>query len=174
MLDGAAAREQTERRLELAEDRRLARGEAHVARQHELAARGADATLDLRDRDEPARAQMAKQKGNRRFAGQLRCLRPVLPDPGQVDVGDEVVRIGALEHEHLDGVVGLGALNEGDQIADQFGAEEIHRRRRDRRRTGRRLSACETLSVSRGEPTLGSTLTPLLPRRPLPRFRPGP
>ena len=38
MLGGAPAGEQAERRLELTEDRRLARREAHVARQHELTA----------------------------------------------------------------------------------------------------------------------------------------
>ena len=95
VLGGAPAGEQTERRLELTEDRRLARGEAHVARQHELAAGGADATLDLRDGDEAACAQMAEQNGDRRLAGQLRRLRPVLGDPGQIDVGDEVVGVGA-------------------------------------------------------------------------------
>jgi hypothetical protein len=26
----------------------------------------------------------------------------------------------------LDGVVGLGALNEGDEIANEFGSEKIH------------------------------------------------
>ena len=128
-----AAGEHAERRLELAEDRRLARGEAHVARQHELAAGAADATLDLRDGDEAARAQMAKQERDRRFAGQLRRLRPVLRDPGHVDVGDEVVGVGAREHEHLDGVVGLGSLDEGDQIADQLGPQQIHGRGRDLR-----------------------------------------
>jgi hypothetical protein len=81
--------EQTERRLELAEDRRFARGKAHVAGEHELAAGAADAALDLRNGDEAARAQMAKQEGNRRIAGQLRRLRPVFIDPGHVDVGNE-------------------------------------------------------------------------------------
>jgi hypothetical protein len=46
-------------------------------------------------------------------------------------VGNEIVRIGTLEHEHLDGVVGLGSLNEGDQIADQFGPQKIHGRGRN-------------------------------------------
>jgi hypothetical protein len=61
---------------------------------------------------------MAKQEGDRRIAGQLRRPRPVFIDPGHVDVGNEVVGVGALEHEHLDGVAGLDSLNEGDQIAD--------------------------------------------------------
>ena len=49
VLDAAPAGDQTERRLRLTEDRRLPGGEAHVARQHELAAGAAYATLDLRD-----------------------------------------------------------------------------------------------------------------------------
>ena len=67
----------------------------------------------------------------RRFADQLRRLLPVLFDPGHVDVGNEIVGVGALEHEDLDGVVGLGSLNERDQIADQFGPQKIHRRGRN-------------------------------------------
>ena len=122
-----------ERRLRLTENRRLSRGKAHVARQHEFAAGAAHAPLDLRDRDEAACAQIAKQQADRRFAGQLRRLLPVLVDPGHVDVGNEIVGVGALEHEHLDGVVGLGSLDERDQIADQLGPEKIHRRGRNLR-----------------------------------------
>ena len=48
-------------------------------------------------------------------------------DPGHVHVRDEIVRVTASEHEHLDGVLGLGSLNEEDQIPDQLGAEKIHR-----------------------------------------------
>ena len=148
MLGAAPAGDHAERRLELTEDRRLARGKAHVARQHELAAGAAYATLDLRDGDEAACAQMAKQQGDRRLAGQLRRLRPVLLDPGHVDVGNEVVGVGALEHEHLDGVVGLGLLNEGDQIADQLGPQKIHGRGRDlREQNGPFLAHGERLEI---------------------------
>src|SRR5262245_48427823 len=51
VLDAARAGGHTRRRLWLAENRRLSRGKAHVARQHELAASGAHAALDLRDGD---------------------------------------------------------------------------------------------------------------------------
>ena len=54
----AAARDLPERRLELGEDRCLSRGEPHVAGQHELAAGTSDPAFDLRDRDQPARAQV--------------------------------------------------------------------------------------------------------------------
>ena len=42
---GAATWEHAERGLELAEDGRLSRGEAHVGRQHQLAADAANPTL---------------------------------------------------------------------------------------------------------------------------------
>jgi hypothetical protein len=128
VLGGAAAGNLAERRLELREDRRLARREAHVARQHELAAGGANAPVDLRDADEAARAQVAKQQRDGSFAGQLRGLRPVLRDPRQVDVRDEVVGVRALEHQHLERRVRFGSLNQGDEITDEFGPEKIHRR----------------------------------------------
>ena len=73
-------------RLRLTENRRLARSKTHVARQHEFAAGAAYAALDLRDGDEAAGAEMAKQEGDRWFTGQLRRLFPVLCDPRHVDV----------------------------------------------------------------------------------------
>jgi hypothetical protein len=63
-----------------------------------------------------------EQEGDRRIAGQLRRLRPVRIEPGHVDVGDEVVGVGAPEHEHLD---------QGDQIAHDLGAQQVHGRGRD-------------------------------------------
>ena len=61
-------------------------------------------------------------------------------------MGNEIVGVGALEHEHLDGVVGLGSLNEGDQIADQFGSQKIHGRGRDfREQNGPFLAHLERL-----------------------------
>jgi len=71
---------------------------------------------------------MAKKKGYRRFAGQLRRLLSVLFDAGHVDMRDEIVGVGTSEYEHLDGVVGLSLLNERNQIADQFWPQKIHGR----------------------------------------------
>jgi hypothetical protein len=119
VLDAARAGGHTRRRLWLAENRRLSCGKAHVARQHELAAGGAHATLDLRDGDKAACAEMAKHQANRRLAGQFCRLCPVLLDLGHVDMGNKIVGVGALEHERPDGVIGLGSLNQGNKIADQ-------------------------------------------------------
>jgi hypothetical protein len=126
VLSGARAGKQTERGLYLTKNRRLTRRKPHVAREHELAAGAACSALNLRDANEAACAQTAKQERERRFSRQLRRLLAVLFDPRQVDVRYEIVRVSALEHEYLDGVVGLGALNEGDEIANEFRSEKIH------------------------------------------------
>ena len=42
-----------------------------------------------------------------------------------------MLRVGAREHQHLDGTIGLGHLSDGDQVADQFGLQQIHSRRRN-------------------------------------------
>src|SRR5262245_46296152 len=127
MLHAACAGRRAKRRLRLSEDRRLSRGEAHVHRQHELAAGAAYASLDLRNGHEAACTQMAEEKGDRRLAGQLRSLLPVLRDAGDVDVGNEIVGVGALEHQHLDSVVGLGELNECLTIATQLWTKTMRR-----------------------------------------------
>src|SRR5262245_55564957 len=62
VLEAACAGDRADRLLRLAENRRLSRGEAHVAREDELAARAPYTTLDLRDGDETACAQMTKQE----------------------------------------------------------------------------------------------------------------
>src|SRR6267142_4264767 len=54
MLGAACARDHTKRRLELTKNCGLPRGEAHIARQYELAAHTAYATLDLSDGNEAA------------------------------------------------------------------------------------------------------------------------
>src|ERR1700759_5417597 len=46
---------------------------------------------------------------------------------------NEVLRIGAPEHEHPDGPVGLSSLNERNQIADELGPQQVHGRGRDLR-----------------------------------------
>ncbi len=66
-----------------------------------------------------------------RNALQLHDLFPVLVDACHVDMGDEVIRVGASEHGDLATRVGLGLLDQGDQIPDQLGPEEIHWRGRD-------------------------------------------
>ena len=72
----------------------------------------AHAAFDLGDRHQVARAQVSEQRGDGGFSGQDGGLGPVRGDLGQVDVGDEVVGVAAAEHDDLDRVIGLGALNQ--------------------------------------------------------------
>src|SRR5262245_25771852 len=78
-----------------------------------------------------ALAQAAKQDGHRRFARQPGGLLPVFADPRHIDVRNEVIGVGAREDDHVAGLVGLGALNQRNEVADQFDPEKIHRRCRD-------------------------------------------
>ena len=103
MLNAACAGTHAEPRFRLTENRGLSRSEAHVASEHEFAAGGADASLDLRDRNETARAEMAKQEADRRFASELHRFLPVLVDLGHVDVRNEIVGIGAREDDYAGG-----------------------------------------------------------------------
>src|ERR1700722_18327644 len=70
-LDGAAAGNRPERRLELPEDRRLAGRKPHVAAERELAAGTPSTALDLGDAHEPADAEIAEHKRDRGLARQL-------------------------------------------------------------------------------------------------------
>ena len=72
---------------------------------------------------------MTEEKRDRRFTRQLCGLLAVLRDTGDIDVGNEIIGVGALEYEHLDGVVGLSLVDERNQIADQFRPQKVHRRR---------------------------------------------
>jgi len=78
----------------------------------ELAAHAANTPLDLRDGNEAAGAHVPKDLADRGISVELRCRLAVLHDPSNVNVGNEVVRISALEHDHLDRIVSLGSLNE--------------------------------------------------------------
>ncbi|CAH2408188.1 hypothetical protein MES5069_660002 [Mesorhizobium escarrei] len=118
MLGSARARDNAECCFELAKDRCLPRGEAHVAGQHELAAGAAHTALNFGDGNQAADTQASQQPRQRRLAGELNCLLPVFAEPGHVVVGYEMVGVGAPEHQNTEGVVGLGL--EGDQVADQF------------------------------------------------------
>jgi len=126
VLNTAGARDQAEPYFRLTEDRRLACGKAHVARQHELATCAPNASRDLSDRHKPACAQVAKQQTEGRFTSQLHRLFPILRDARDVDVRNEVVGVGAREYEYLTHLVSLGSLNQRDEIADQFGPKKIH------------------------------------------------
>src|SRR5262249_8848514 len=102
----------TERRLELTENRGFSSSKTHVAGKYKFAAYTTNAPLDLRDRNESAGAHVPKDLADRGISFELRCRLAVLLYPSNANVGNEVVRISALEHYHLDRIVGLGLLNE--------------------------------------------------------------
>src|SRR6185437_10193023 len=111
---------------------------AHVAGEYELAAHSANPTFDLRDGNEAAGAYVPKDLADRGISVELRCRLAVLLDPSNVNMGNEIVGVRALEHDHLDRVVGLGSLNERDQIPDEFRPLKIH---------GRGINRCEQNSA---------------------------
>jgi hypothetical protein len=78
-------------------------------------------------------------------------------------VGDEVVGIGAGEDEHSGRVVDLGLLDEGDQVAAKFGAQEVHGRGSDVHEEDRPLPARDEGArlVHRPEPFGVSTRLPI-------------
>ena len=155
MLNAACAGTHAEPRFRLTENRGLSRSEAHVASEHEFAAGGADASLDLRDRNETARAEMAKQEADRRFASELHRFLPVLVDLGHVDVRNEIVGIGAREDDYAGGFVRLRELNQRDQIANELGSEQIHGRSRERGEE----HACVSVRLDRFEVALNHVWT---------------
>ena len=100
MLHAARAGKRADADLDLPEDCVLPRGEPHVARQRQLAARPAGPAADFRDRDDRQLAELVPQHAQRRVARPARLgrLGGVLGDLGQVDVRHEILRIGALQH----------------------------------------------------------------------------
>ena len=117
--------------LRLAEDGRFSCGKAHVTPEHELVAGAAHATFYLRDRNQAACAHVAKEETEGRFPGELHGRLAVSFDLRDVDVRNEIVRVCALEYEHLGCVVGLRLLKDGNQVADELRAQEIHGRGSD-------------------------------------------
>jgi hypothetical protein len=91
------------------------------------------AAADLRDRDDRQLAELVPEHAQGRVlrSARLGCFGGVLDDLGQIDVRDEVVGVGALQHHHTGHRVGFQGAEEGDQVAYQLGPDEVHRRRVD-------------------------------------------
>ena len=93
--------------------------ETHVAGQHELAAAAPATAGDLGDGDHGGGAQAVEQgvyhaqlfRSRRRRRGQR-------GNDVQVRVGDEEVRVGALQDDHLDGAVRLQLIQGGVQVGE--------------------------------------------------------
>jgi hypothetical protein len=92
-------------------------GEPQVTSERELTARAAGPAADLRDRDERRTRQPGSEvspggQAGWAGAGELASAR-------HVEVGDEELRIGAVEHDDLDRRVGLKSVH---QAAAELGA----------------------------------------------------
>jgi hypothetical protein len=76
---------------------------------------------------------VAKEKPDRRLTGEPGGFLAIRGDAIDVDVGDEVVGVGAAKDEHLHRRVGFGLLDQRHEVAHQLGTEQVHRRCEDRR-----------------------------------------
>ena len=112
----------------------FARGEAHVAGERDLGAAAARHALDLRDRRLRQRAQAVDDLVHevRLRLGPGRGLRQ-RGDQLDVAVRDEELRVGAAQHDDANARVVGDVAAEGVERAEQGGAEQVHRRRVDRR-----------------------------------------
>src|SRR5258708_1843259 len=82
----------------LAESRILARREAHVTGEDELAARAPDAASDLRDADYRGPGEAHESIHQNREAGRPDSCGDVARLAGQIKVGEVELRIGTFEH----------------------------------------------------------------------------
>src|SRR5262249_21598470 len=49
-------------------------------------------------------------------------------------MGNEILSVSALENEDLDGLIRLRLVQQGDQIPNEFGSQEVHGRSRNLRK----------------------------------------
>jgi hypothetical protein len=73
--------------------------------------------------------------------GEHCSLGSVLGNPRQVDVRDEVVVVSALDDDNLQGVVPFHIAGQRDNVTNELGAEEVHRRSCDLREQHRTFGA---------------------------------
>jgi len=101
---------------------------------------------DLRDRHHRQLSELVPQHAQRRVIGPARLgrLGGVLRDLGQVDVRDEVVRVGAFQHHDPGLLAGFQRADQRHQVADQLRPDQVHRRRVDHH--------AEHTLIGRGDP----------------------
>src|SRR5207244_11666709 len=97
----------------LAQSRVLARREAHVAGQDELAAHTTDAASDLRDADHRGLGETDERVHQDRQAGRPRSCGDVPRLAGQIEVGKVELRVRAFEYYDTDARAGV---NRSDRI----------------------------------------------------------
>src|SRR2546426_6520467 len=113
----AAAGMQSHPDFGLAESRVLARREAHVAGEDELAAHAPDATTDLRDADHRGLGETDERIYQDREAGRPDSCGDVPRLTGQIKVGKVELRIRALEYYDTQARAGV---HSSKQILEAF------------------------------------------------------
>ena len=118
-----------ERDLRLRQDGAAERREAHVERQHELAAAAARAALELGDRRLRHRPEAIDHGVEEPELARLRwdvARQPL--DQRDVGMRDEEVRVGAVEHHDPHVGVDLELAPEAVHLLDERQVEEVDRR----------------------------------------------
>src|SRR5205807_10167004 len=124
----AAAGMQSHPDFGLAESRVLARREAHVAGEDELAAHAPDAASDLRDADHRGLGESDERIHQDREAGRPDSCGDVPRLAGQIKVGKVELRIRALEYDDTEARAGV---HSSEQILEAFeygGVYNVERR----------------------------------------------
>lgn len=127
-VEAAAAGHHARADLGLPEQGALAAGEPDVAGQRELVPDAPGAAADGRDADDARMGQavdevvpVGGQVGRSGHVGHL-------GHPDDVEVGDEVVRVGAVEHDDADLRVRLQVIEQHPQRCEGLRVEEVDRR----------------------------------------------
>src|SRR5262245_18845506 len=102
MLSATRARYDSERGLELTEDRRTSRSKAHVTREDELTPNSTNSTFYLRDANQATSTQTPKHQTDRRFTTEFYSSVSILFEPSHINMRNEKVRVPTLKNNHID------------------------------------------------------------------------
>src|ERR1700682_4019685 len=112
----------------LAQSRILARREAHVTGEDELAARAPDAASDPRDADHRGPGETHERIHQNRQAGRPDSCGDVPGLAGQIKVGEVEVRIRALEYDDTQAPAGVHPNEQMLQAFEDGRVQDVERR----------------------------------------------
>src|SRR6202011_1504280 len=124
----AAARMHSDPDFGLAQSRILARREAHVTGEDELAAPAPDAASDLRDADHRGPGETHERIHQDREAGRPDSCSHIPRLPGQIKGGKEELRIGALESDAQQARAGAHSSEQVLEAFEYGGVYNVERR----------------------------------------------
>src|SRR5260221_4112628 len=111
-----------------AQQRVFARRKAHVAGQHEFAARAPHATSDLRDADHWRSGETDERIRQDREARRSDGGGDVARLAGQIEVGEVELRVRALEHYDTQARAGVHARKQILEALEYCGVDDVERR----------------------------------------------